>query len=89
MGDLHFFQILWTGKKLGTDETINQMIKQLKQQRSGSLPNILKSTMSSLELHQQIHQKLESILFYYVIIPKRHLVCMTLNLFLLIQTING
>uniref|UniRef100_A0A6N2N706 Uncharacterized protein n=1 Tax=Salix viminalis TaxID=40686 RepID=A0A6N2N706_SALVM len=53
-------KILWAGKKLATEETVNQMIKQLKLHRRRSPHSTWRSIMLSLELHLQ--KKLESML---------------------------
>ncbi|KAF9664148.1 hypothetical protein SADUNF_Sadunf17G0126000 [Salix dunnii] len=55
-----YAEILWAGKKLATEETVNQMIKQLKLHRRRSPHSTWRSIMLSLELHLQ--KKLESIL---------------------------
>eukprot|EP00258_Populus_trichocarpa_P032650 XP_024448669.1 importin-5 [Populus trichocarpa] len=55
-----YAEILWAGKKLATEETVNQMIKQLKLHSRRSPPSTWRSIMLSLEPHLQ--KKLESIL---------------------------
>ncbi|CAK7324141.1 unnamed protein product [Dovyalis caffra] len=55
-----FLQILLAGKKLATEQTMNQMITQLKRLRNKLLDDHWKSSMSSLEPHLQ--KKLESVL---------------------------
>ncbi|KAJ6370812.1 hypothetical protein OIU77_001339 [Salix suchowensis] len=55
-----YAEILWAGKKLATEETVNQMIKQLKLHRRRSPHSTWRSIMLSLELHLQ--KKLESML---------------------------
>nr|TKS10240.1 hypothetical protein D5086_0000084890 [Populus alba] len=55
-----YSEILWAGKKLATEETVNQMIKQLKLHSRRSPPSTWRSIMLSLEPHLQ--KKLESTL---------------------------
>ncbi|KAG6743295.1 hypothetical protein POTOM_054247 [Populus tomentosa] len=55
-----YSEILWAGKKLATEETVNQMIKQLKLHSRRSPPSTWRSIMLSLEPHLQ--KKLESML---------------------------
>ncbi|KAJ6738500.1 IMPORTIN BETA [Salix koriyanagi] len=53
-----YAEILWAGKKLATEETVSQMIKQLKLCRRRSIPSTWRSFMLSMENH--LRRKLES-----------------------------
>ncbi|KAG5247264.1 importin [Salix suchowensis] len=53
-----YAEILWAGKKLATEETVSQMIKQLKLCRRRSIPSTWRSFMLSMESH--LRRKLES-----------------------------
>uniref|UniRef100_A0A6N2LF39 Condensin complex subunit 1 C-terminal domain-containing protein n=1 Tax=Salix viminalis TaxID=40686 RepID=A0A6N2LF39_SALVM len=46
-----YAEILWAGKKLATEETVSQMIKQLKLCRRRSIPSTWRSFMLSMENH--------------------------------------
>ncbi|KAI5591351.1 hypothetical protein BDE02_04G073600 [Populus trichocarpa] len=52
-----YAEILWAGKKLATEETISQMIKQLELYRRRSIPSTWRSFMLSMENH--LRRKLE------------------------------
>ncbi|KAJ6926368.1 importin-5-like [Populus alba x Populus x berolinensis] len=53
-----YAEILWAGKKLATEETVSQMIKQLELYRRRSIPSTWRSFMLSMENH--LRRKLES-----------------------------